>query len=62
VRSCRVCCQWIAGLGWSPLAVLLTIVFLYLVLGCVMDALAMILVCGLPSSSPFPQRRPGSPG
>jgi C4-dicarboxylate transporter DctM subunit len=36
--------QWIAGLGWSPLSVLLTIVFVYLVLGCVMDGLAMILV------------------
>jgi len=36
--------QWISQLGWPPLAVLLMIVILYLVLGCVMDALAMILV------------------
>ena len=36
--------EWIGELGFSPFAVLLTIVFLYLILGCVMDALAMILV------------------
>jgi C4-dicarboxylate transporter DctM subunit len=36
--------QWIAGLGWSPYAVLLMIVGIYLLLGCVMDGLAMILV------------------
>lgn len=36
--------QWIGDLGWPPLAVLLMIVAVYLVLGCVMDALAMILV------------------
>jgi tripartite ATP-independent transporter DctM subunit len=36
--------QWIAQLGWPPLAILLMIVLVYLVLGCVMDALAMILV------------------
>ena len=36
--------EWIGALGFSPFAVLLIIVGLYLVLGCVMDALAMILV------------------
>jgi len=36
--------QGIADLGWPPMAVLLTIVLVYLVLGCVMDGLAMILV------------------
>ncbi|MDH4189596.1 MAG: TRAP transporter large permease [Betaproteobacteria bacterium] len=36
--------QWIGGLGWSPYAVLLMIVGIYLLLGCVMDGLAMILV------------------
>ena len=35
---------WIAGLGWSPLAILTVIVLIYLMLGCVMDGLAMILV------------------
>jgi C4-dicarboxylate transporter, DctM subunit len=36
--------QWIAGLGLSPLSVLIVIVVVYLFLGCVMDGLAMILV------------------
>ncbi len=35
---------WIVGLGWSPFAVLAAIIVVYLFLGCVMDALAMILV------------------
>jgi len=35
---------WIAELGWPPLAILVTIVLIYLMLGCVMDGLAMILV------------------
>jgi C4-dicarboxylate transporter, DctM subunit len=35
---------WIAELGWPPLAILITIVLIYLMLGCVMDGLAMILV------------------
>ena len=35
---------WIAELGWSPLAILTVIVLIYLMLGCVMDGLAMILV------------------
>jgi len=36
--------EWIGGLGWSPMQILLVIVALYLVLGCVMDGLAMILL------------------
>jgi C4-dicarboxylate transporter, DctM subunit len=36
--------QWIAGLGWPPHSVLLMVVGIYLLLGCVMDGLAMILV------------------
>src|SRR5690606_39238442 len=36
--------QWITGQGWSPLTVLIAIIVVYLVLGCVMDGLAMILV------------------
>jgi C4-dicarboxylate transporter, DctM subunit len=36
--------EWITGLGWSPYAVLFTIVIVYVLLGCVMDSLAMILV------------------
>ena len=36
--------EWIAGLGWSSLAIIILIVAIYLLLGCVMDTLAMILV------------------
>ncbi len=36
--------EWIASLGWSPMQILLVIAALYLVLGCVMDGLAMILL------------------
>jgi C4-dicarboxylate transporter, DctM subunit len=36
--------EWIGGLGWSALSVILLIVLIYLILGCVMDTLAMILV------------------
>ena len=35
---------WIAELGWPSLAVVVLIVAIYLVLGCVMDTIAMILV------------------
>ncbi|MDA0651732.1 MAG: TRAP transporter large permease [Proteobacteria bacterium] len=35
---------WIGGLGWAPMQILLVIVLVYLVLGCVMDGLAMILL------------------
>jgi tripartite ATP-independent transporter DctM subunit len=35
---------WIGDLGWSALAVVVLIVFIYLLLGCVMDTIAMILV------------------
>jgi C4-dicarboxylate transporter DctM subunit len=36
--------EWIGGLGWPSLAIVLLIVVIYLILGCVMDTLAMILV------------------
>ena len=36
--------EWIGSLGWSPLQIMLVIVLLYLVLGCIMDGLAMILL------------------
>ena len=36
--------EWIGGIGWSPLAIVALIVVVYLILGCVMDTLAMILV------------------
>ena len=36
--------KWVIDLGWSPLAVLAVIVVIYLVLGCIMDSLSMILL------------------
>ena len=36
--------DWIGGLGWHPLIIMIGIILLYLVLGCVMDTLAMILL------------------
>jgi tripartite ATP-independent transporter DctM subunit len=36
--------EWIGGLGWPPYSILLVIVVIYLMLGCVMDGLAMILL------------------
>ncbi|MBK5934144.1 tripartite ATP-independent transporter DctM subunit [Rhodovulum imhoffii] len=35
---------WVAGLGLPPMAVLLALLLFYLVLGCVMDSLSMILL------------------
>jgi tripartite ATP-independent transporter DctM subunit len=35
---------WIGELGWSPMTIIIGIIFLYLLLGCVMDTLAMILL------------------
>ncbi len=35
---------WVVSLGWSPVAVLLLILVIYLLLGCVMDSLSMILL------------------
>lgn len=35
---------WVDGLSWSPLAVLLLVLFVYLLLGCVMDGLAMMII------------------
>jgi tripartite ATP-independent transporter DctM subunit len=36
--------DWVAGSGLSPIAVLMLMLVIYLVLGCVMDSLAMILL------------------
>jgi len=36
--------KWVIGLELSPLAVLFTIIAIYLVLGCVMDSLSMLLL------------------
>ena len=36
--------EWIAGLGWPAFAVVVLIIVIYLILGCLMDTLAMILV------------------
>jgi len=36
--------ETVAGTGWPPLVILLIIVVLYIVLGCMMDGLAMMLV------------------
>ena len=36
--------EWIGSLGWKPMTILVGIVILYLLLGCVMDSLAMILL------------------
>ncbi|WP_313076341.1 TRAP transporter large permease [Melaminivora sp.] len=36
--------QWVLNAGMSPLLVLLAIILIYLVLGCVMDSLSMILL------------------
>ena len=36
--------NWVIGLGLPPLAVLMCIIVIYLVLGCIMDSLSMILL------------------
>ena len=36
--------EWVAGTGWPPYVILAAIVLIYLVLGCLMDGLAMMLV------------------
>ncbi len=36
--------QWVADTGWSAYSILAAIVLIYLVLGCLMDGLAMMLV------------------
>ncbi len=40
----QVLSDWVVGLGLSPMAVLVAILVLYLVFGCVMDSLSMILL------------------
>ena len=36
--------KWVVGLGYSPLLILLVIIIIYLVLGCIMDSLSMIML------------------
>ena len=36
--------QWVIGLNMSPVLVMFLIIFIYLVLGCIMDSLSMILL------------------
>jgi C4-dicarboxylate transporter, DctM subunit len=36
--------NWVVGLGWPPLAILGVIILIYLVMGCIMDSLSMILL------------------
>ena len=36
--------SWVVGLNWPPLGVLMVIIIIYLVLGCIMDSLSMILL------------------
>jgi TRAP-type C4-dicarboxylate transport system permease large subunit len=36
--------NWVVGLHVSPVAVMFIIIFIYLVLGCIMDSLSMILL------------------
>jgi tripartite ATP-independent transporter DctM subunit len=36
--------EWVAGTGWSPFVILLAIAVIYLLLGCMMDGMAMMLV------------------
>ncbi len=36
--------SWVTGLGLPPLAILFTIILIYLFLGCIMDSLSMILL------------------
>jgi tripartite ATP-independent transporter DctM subunit len=35
--------QWVGELGWSPLAVLMTIILLYIVLGCFVESLTLMI-------------------
>lgn len=36
--------EWVSGTGWSPYAILIAIAVIYLLLGCMMDGMAMMLV------------------
>ncbi len=36
--------KWVVGLGLSPLLVMLVIIIIYLILGCIMDSLSMIML------------------
>jgi tripartite ATP-independent transporter DctM subunit len=36
--------KWVVGLGYSPILILFVIILIYLVLGCIMDSLSMIML------------------
>jgi tripartite ATP-independent transporter DctM subunit len=36
--------EWVSGTGWSPYTILIAIAVIYLLLGCMMDGMAMMLV------------------
>lgn len=36
--------KWVVGLGYSPILILVVIMLIYLVLGCIMDSLSMLLL------------------
>jgi TRAP-type C4-dicarboxylate transport system permease large subunit len=36
--------KWVVGLGYSPILILVIIMFIYLMLGCIMDSLSMLLL------------------
>ena len=40
----RLAALWVAGLGISPYLVMAVIVVIYILLGCLMDSLSMILL------------------
>jgi TRAP-type C4-dicarboxylate transport system permease large subunit len=43
-RAPTLAAEWIGTVGIAPIAVLLTVIAFYLVMGCVMDSLSMILL------------------
>ena len=40
----QVMAQWVAGLGYSPYLIMVIIVVIYILLGCLMDSLSMLLL------------------
>jgi TRAP-type C4-dicarboxylate transport system permease large subunit len=50
-----VAAEWVLGLGWHPYAVMLVVAGIYLIGGCVMDSLALLLLT-LPIFYPVSQQ------
>ncbi|HEY7548183.1 MAG TPA: TRAP transporter large permease [Hyphomicrobiaceae bacterium] len=50
-----VAAEWVLGLGWNPYAVMLVVAGIYLIGGCVMDSLALLLLT-LPIFYPVSQQ------